>query len=190
MGKIRDQLQNLQSIDINQVSKFDKFFFLYLLVFVCLLVFMGLFYMKPLWTDDMMTNIYIYRMPLTLVLTAIFLRLHVINILSIWFRNFINRIFGFINPISLWFFFQFGLLITFLNISEIIWLARSMTNTIYLSNGYYVILGWIILWLIFQSIKLIKFSKETDNQSQILNINTKKKHNNSESESFKNLFDD
>ena len=188
MGKIRDQIESLQNIDINQINKFDKFFFLYLLILVLFLVFFDIFKILPLGLDST-TAIYIYKFPLTLIFTILVLRLHIVNIISLQFRNFINKLFGFVNPITLWFFFQILLFMAYINISEIIWLVRiNLSQTISISNWYYIITWWIILWMIFQTIKLIKVNKNTN--SQILNMQSKNRAIKNEWESFKNLFDE
>lgn len=188
MGKIRDQIENLQNIDINQINKFDKFFFLYLLILILFLVFFDIIKLLPLWLDSAMP-LYIYKFPLTLAFTILILRLHIVNIISLQFRNFINKLFGFINPIALWFFLQILLLVIYININEIIWIVRvNLSQTISMSAWYYIITWWIILWLIFQTIKLVKINKNTN--SQILNMQTKNKLWKNEWESFKNLFDE
>ncbi len=175
---------------MNQINKFDKFFLVYLLIFVILLIFLSLFSIKPLWLDASIVY-YIYRLPLTLIATIVILRFHIMNILFLWFRNFINRLFGFLNPVALWFTFQLLLLIIYINISEIVWLVRiNLSQTLSINNGYYFILWWIILWLVFQTIKLFKINKNSDLQGQIINIHNTKKSPKQETESFKNLFDE
>ena len=119
MGKIKDQLQNIQNIDISQINKFDKFFFVYLLIFVVMLVFFEIFSIKALGADNAVSY-YIYKMPLSLAATICILRLHIINILFLGFRNFINKLLGFINPVALGFIFQILLLSIYINISEIV----------------------------------------------------------------------
>lgn len=188
MGKIRDQIEILKSIDVNQINKFDKFFFIYILILILFLIFFDIIKVKPLWSD-ITTSFYIYQLSLTLIFTILILRLHIVNIISMQFRNFINKLFGFINPISLWFFLQILLLILYININEIVSIMRTtLSQTISINNWYYFIMWWIILWLIFQAVKLVKINKNTDNQ--ILNIQNKHKTLKNESESFKNLFDE
>jgi predicted histidine transporter YuiF (NhaC family) len=66
----------------------------------------------------------------------------------------------------------------------------SLTQTIWLASGYYIIGIWLALWLMLHASRSYKHGKQA-HQATIINLATQKQWSDSQTaqESFKNLFD-
>ena len=126
----------------------------------------------------------------------------VILLISLWFLLSWNMSFRFKTKVinSLWFRdndslinFAFLAVITtiYFSIGNTIWVVNNVTATIWLSKIYYFTWLYLLAWLIFMLVSIIKKAKENAGKTKIINVVDEKTLKEiSNRKSLKGLFDD